>query len=99
MEADETSGDFPPHGPASHVLGGFVSRRGLPRLPAPLGAPMEALIEIVAASFARNGIECPATPRQVEKRPIRVGTAAPERNSAPTELAALPDHNYRKISP
>jgi hypothetical protein len=60
---------------------------------------MEALIEIVAASFARNGIECPATPRQVEKRPIRVGTAAPERNSAPTELAALPDHNYRKISP
>jgi hypothetical protein len=57
---------------------------------------MEELIALVAASFARNGIEC-TTRKQVEKQPTRVGTAAPERSSTTTELAALPDHNYRKI--
>jgi hypothetical protein len=55
---------------------------------------MEGLIELVAASFARHGIECPSpmerrasTPVQTEKQ---TGTAA--------EPTALPDHNYRKES-
>ena len=73
---------------------------------------MESLIELVAASFARHGIECPAG----DSRPVwgrapsqaGVGTAAPgcsaERSSAavrPTEsplTTALPEHNYRKSS-
>ncbi len=66
---------------------------------------MEGLIELVAASFARHGIECPAE---------RVGAAAPgcpaERSSAavselivavsaePPLTTKLPEHNYRKSS-
>jgi hypothetical protein len=67
---------------------------------------MEDLIELVAASLARHGIECPPSAS------VRVGTAAlgcpAERNSAGNASAdavrlaelslatALPDHNYRK---
>ncbi len=62
---------------------------------------MEALIELVDASFARHGIECPGD----------VGTAAPgcptERSSAtpsnsgsgvaePVSPAELPEHNFGK---
>ncbi len=66
---------------------------------------MESLIELVAASFARHGIECPGE---------HVGAAAPgcpaERSSAvaseltaavspePPLAAMLPAHNYRKTS-
>jgi hypothetical protein len=71
---------------------------------------MEDLIELVAASFARHGIECPAgDSRLVRGRvpsPAQAETAAsncpPERSSAaarPTEpplTTVLPEHNYRK---
>jgi hypothetical protein len=59
---------------------------------------MEELIELVAASFVRHGIECPADNQSVERRaslPVQA-----ERNSAiATSLAeptALPEHNFRK---
>ena len=48
---------------------------------------MEDLIELVAASFIRHGIECPATDSAASQR-IR-----------PTELippTALPEHSFRK---
>jgi hypothetical protein len=54
---------------------------------------MENLIELVAASFARHGIE---SPRPAERRvpsPVPVQTAA---QIAPVEPIALPEHNYRK---
>jgi hypothetical protein len=49
---------------------------------------MEDLIELVAASFARHGIECPDDDRKVVEK----------RASAPVEAdpAALPEHNFRK---
>jgi hypothetical protein len=75
---------------------------------------MESLIELVAASFARHGIECPAGDPQFVwgQPPPAVQT---ERSSAvagghsnsgfataqttrPAEPNALPEHNYRKGS-
>ena len=57
------------------------------RLFAAPGAPMEGLIQLVAESFARHGIECPTVePKTVESSP-------------PTEApvpAILAEHNYRK---
>jgi hypothetical protein len=51
---------------------------------------MEDLMELVAASFARHGIECPAIDtRLVEKR-------VPTPARAVLEPTAIPDHNYRK---
>jgi len=49
---------------------------------------MEDLIELVAASFARHGIECPTDDRQ----------AVENQASAPVEAdpTALPEHNFRK---
>ena len=76
---------------------------------------MEDLIELVAASFARHGIESPAgDPQLVWGQPSPAVQA--ERSSAvaggqgnsgsaaaqairPAELIALPEHNYRKSSP
>ncbi len=69
---------------------------------------MEELIELVAASFARHGIESsPAlnvSGVKSEVKDVHVATAAlgcpPERSSAPAtrvaEPAALPEHNFRK---
>jgi hypothetical protein len=69
---------------------------------------MEDLMEIVAASFARHGIECPVVdPRFVEKRassPVQAERSAAAGNAVyagvqtttPIEPTALPDHNYRK---
>ena len=70
---------------------------------------MEDLIELVAASFARHGIECPPGDSQSKWKsavaPIHVGTAASGQSNSglasaqtarPAELAALPEHNYRK---
>jgi hypothetical protein len=71
---------------------------------------MEGLIELVAASLARHGIECPDGDSQPVwgRAPSQacVGTAAPdcppERSSAaarpaePPLTTALPEHNYRK---
>ena len=72
---------------------------------------MEDLMELVAASFARNGIECPAAdPKLVEKRAVspvpaeRSPAAACSQNNfgsaaAPTaEPAVLLEHNFRKSS-
>lgn len=48
---------------------------------------MEGLIELVAASFVRHGIECPAGDSE----------AAPRiRPTEPTPLTALPDHSFGK---
>jgi hypothetical protein len=76
---------------------------------------MEDLIELVAASFARHGIESPAgDPQLVWGQPPPAVQA--ERNSAvaaghsdsgfataqttrTAEPTALPEHNYRKSSP
>jgi hypothetical protein len=46
---------------------------------------MEGLIELVAASFVRHGIECPAP-----------DSAPRDRIPEPTPPTALPEHNYRK---
>ena len=101
----ETGGDFPPGLALPGILsGGFISRIRISRLkllptgPAscePLGAPMEDLIELVAASFARHGIECPADDPQ-QARPNSVQTARP---AEPALTTALPEHNFRKGSP
>ena len=51
---------------------------------------MEDLLALVAASFARYGIECPATNNDgkvVEK------LASPP---VPADPTALPEHNFRK---
>lgn len=54
---------------------------------------MEGLIELVAASFARHGIECPAERNSADASEIAVALPAE------TPLtAALPEHNYRKSS-
>ena|SRR5579862_7765330 len=59
----------------------------------PLGAQMEDLIELVAASFARHGIDCRPTDPQLST--ARNLTAVDSR--AQEVVAALPEHNYRKI--
>jgi len=48
---------------------------------------MEDLIELVAASFARHGIECPAG-----------DSKAPQltRPTEPPPLTALPEHSFRQ---
>lgn len=48
---------------------------------------MEGLFELVAASFARHGIECPDGDS---------AAAQPTRPSEPVPLAALPEHGFRK---
>ena len=53
---------------------------------------MEGLIELVAASFARHGIECPVGDSQLA-RSVQTKSAQPIRPAEPT---ALPEHNYRK---
>jgi len=68
---------------------------------------MEDLIELVAASFARHGIECPAGDSQLA-RPVQTKSAQPRlietksaqavRPAGPTLTTALPEHNYRENS-
>ena len=103
-EVNEISGDFPRSGPARHPLGGFIKgikvETGLASSPAyRLGAPMDGLIELVAASFARHGIECPvdnshsarpATATSVQPTPTTV------RPAEATLTSGLPEHNFRK---
>ena len=76
---------------------------------------MEDLIELVAASFARHGIETPAgDPQLVWGQPPPAVQAerssavagghsdsgfAPAQATRPAEPTALPEHNYRKSSP
>ena len=70
---------------------------------------MESLIELVAASFARHGIECPPGDSQPVwgRAPSQacVGTAAAVSELAvavsppgPPLTTTLPEHNYRKTS-
>jgi hypothetical protein len=56
---------------------------------------MESLIELVAASLARHGIECP----DGVSRPAWRQTNSPLQASTKPlpEPTALPEHNYRKI--
>jgi hypothetical protein len=51
---------------------------------------MEELIELVAASLARHGVECPAAEPK--------GKIVDARVSSPVQAdpAALPEHNFRK---
>lgn len=48
---------------------------------------MEGLIELVAASLVRHGVECPAP-----NSPASQSTCSSE----PTPLSALPEHSFRK---
>lgn len=64
---------------------------------------MEGLIELVAASFARHGIECPAADLQlaqtksVQPSLVETKSAQAVRPAAePTLTTAFPEHNYRK---
>jgi hypothetical protein len=72
---------------------------------------MEDLIELVAASFARHGIECPVGDPQFvwgqppqAKRSSAVADASSNSGSAIAQTARtpeptkLPEHNYRKGS-
>jgi hypothetical protein len=56
---------------------------------------MEGLIELVAASFARHGIECPAGDSPLA-RPVQTTSAPAVRPAEPTLTTALPEHNFRK---
>ena len=49
---------------------------------------MEGLIQLVAASFVRHGIECPAEADSL--------TSPAVRPAEPNLPMALPEHNYRK---
>ncbi len=55
---------------------------------------MEDLMELVAASFARHGIECPAIDNRIDTRLVEKRGPTPARSVL--EPAAIPDHNYRK---
>jgi hypothetical protein len=64
---------------------------------------MEELIELVSASLARHGVECPESDSR-----IAAGRVAPEtgaiaaagaaERSAAVEPTALPEHNFRNHS-
>jgi hypothetical protein len=56
---------------------------------------MEGLIELVAASFTRHGIESPAAdPKAAELTAAQPFHAAPAMSQI--EPSALPEHSYRK---
>jgi hypothetical protein len=55
---------------------------------------METLIELVAASFVRHGIECPAGDQLA--LPVQPKPPQAMRPADPTLATALPEHNYRR---
>lgn len=56
---------------------------------------MEGLIELVAASFVRHGIECPAS----ESNAVwRRATSSTQATTSPSESTALLEHSFRKNS-
>ena len=63
---------------------------------------MEGLIELVAASFARNGIDCPAAdlrsagPASVGLVETMPSAAIREESAGDTLSAVLPEHYFRK---
>jgi len=61
---------------------------------------VESLIELVAASFARHGIDCPAADWRAAA-PVSATSVEPmpDRAVQPAEAAfsvVLPEHNFRK---
>jgi hypothetical protein len=58
---------------------------------------MEKLIELVAASFVRHGIEVPAADSHLAQTKLAQTKPAPAvRPAEPTLSTALPEHNFRK---
>jgi hypothetical protein len=63
---------------------------------------MEDLIELVAASFVRHGIECPANDWPINDSPTDGSPAKelaglrPEQAMAQIDPVAFPEHSYRK---
>jgi hypothetical protein len=57
---------------------------------------MEALIELVAASFVRHGIECPASDLPAEEPAALPIYALPLDLKPRIDRAALPERGYRK---
>ena len=57
---------------------------------------MEDLIELVAASFARYGIECPASDLRTVPGNPAASAAAIETANSQVAATALPEHSYRK---
>jgi len=55
---------------------------------------MEGLIELVAACFARHGVECPTG----DLHWPRPKSAPANRPAEPTLITVLPEHDYRKGS-
>ncbi len=53
---------------------------------------MEDLIALVAASFARYGIECPATDTDNDRKVVEKQASSP----VPADPTTLPEHNFRK---
>jgi hypothetical protein len=56
---------------------------------------MEDLIELVAASLKRHGIECPAA-GDSSRAWRRSSETLQSATQPPAEPAALPEHNYRQ---
>jgi hypothetical protein len=56
---------------------------------------MEDLIELVAASFVRHGIECPVGDTPFA-RPVQPKSAQAVFPAEPSLTSALPEHNFRK---
>ncbi len=57
---------------------------------------MEGLIELVAASFARHGIECPADLQLAQSMSAQPKPTQAACSVEPPFTTALPEHNYRK---
>jgi hypothetical protein len=62
---------------------------------------MEDLIELVAASFVRHGIECPTGDSLIndsltDGSPAKELAGLPGQTMAQINPAALPEHSYRK---
>ena len=57
---------------------------------------MEDLIELVAASFVRHGIECPAGDLPSDDSPTEGLPGMPVEVMSQINPAALPEHSYRK---
>ena len=96
----EISGDSPGLAQVRRPSGGFINELdrisvycacGPSNSGIAIGAPMEALIALVAASFVRHGIESPGDLQLA--RPNSLQTVRPAESTLTT---ALPEHNYRK---
>jgi hypothetical protein len=90
-------GDFPRPAPPGIPTGGFIlsfakevaPTEPLPSHDSPLyeEPPMEDLMKLVADSFLRHGIECPAGDSVL---------APVSRPTEPPPISALPEHSFRK---